>query len=396
MKFLLKLAVYAFALAPLPAAAAVTEGQLVPEVGMKLLKDGAVADFPGWEAYRGKVLVVELWGTWCAPCVTGIPHLNDLQKALRGKPIEFISITDESAARVKTFQKKHPMAGTVGVEGGAAIRALGTGRFPQTLIIGKTGTALLYTMPSELTEKGLTQLLDTGSAAGIGRVRLEKNAAKGGKNAKEKEALFEVRIDSVPYDAGGGYGRSPSFASVRTEYSGDLRFMLAKAYEVSASNIHISSALPQEKFSFDMRVPRVSEHLAKPLLQAAVTAAFGVQVRSVKREKPVLLLRYDKAAPQAGLVPAKAGGSVGCGNGFIRAQGASLEDLTGMLEGYYGLSVQDESGLTGSYNMNVEWTPGDKEALAAALKERLAMTLEPETRITQELEVFPAEAGGTD
>ena len=34
--------------------------------------------------YRGKLLILNVWGTWCTPCIREIPQLIDLQKQLKG------------------------------------------------------------------------------------------------------------------------------------------------------------------------------------------------------------------------------------------------------------------------------------------------------------------------
>ncbi|MEZ6093323.1 MAG: TlpA disulfide reductase family protein [Pirellulaceae bacterium] len=45
--------------------------------------------------FDGKYLVVDLWGTWCAPCRAEIPHLNSLQKAFRSKKVQVVGIAIE-------------------------------------------------------------------------------------------------------------------------------------------------------------------------------------------------------------------------------------------------------------------------------------------------------------
>ena len=387
LKLSLCLSMAALSLLPALAPAQVPEGQPAPKVSMKLLKDGVVSDFPGWEAYKGKVVVVELWGTWCPPCVAAIPHMNALQKALQEKPVEFISITEESADTIRKFQTRHPMSGTVGVGGGSAIRLLGAGGFPQTVIISKTGTVLRYTQPEELSEKTLGQLLYTGSSSAIKRILLEKNPRK----TAVKEPLLEVRVDSVPYDSENSYGHTGGDTAVTLNFTGDLRFMLSQAYEISEKNIEISSGLPQQKFSFFMRVPRVSENV---MLTQVIKTAYGAEVRSVSKEKRVLLLQYNKDTPHSGLVPSKSGGSSKWGNGFIHVEGATMEDLLGLFEGVYGMPVVDETGLTGSYKINLEWTPGDKDSLAAIIKDQLGITFAPASRSIDVLKAFPVGDGG--
>jgi len=384
-----KLAVFSVALAlfPLFASAEVPEGQPAPQVGMKLLKDGAVTDFPGWEVYKGKVVVLEMWATWCGSCVSNIRRMNSLQEALRGKPVEFISVTEESADLINKFLKTHPMSGAVAVDGASAIRVLGTGLFPQTVLISTTGTVLRYTQPEEISEKTLLQLLATGSVADIKRVLPDKDDAK----KTEGPPLFEVQITSVPDDAKMSYGRGTSGTQVMVDYNGlALRKLLARVYGVGEAMVDISSGVPQRKFNFVARVPKEAENTAKPLIKEAIKAAYGAEVRSVKKEKQVLLLRYAADSAHKGLLPAPEGGSRSEDPGQLQANGVRLTYLSDVLAKDLDLPVIDETGLAGTYDMDLEWKAGDNASLAAALKERFAMTLIPASRVLDILEVAPA------
>ncbi|WP_316794118.1 TlpA disulfide reductase family protein [Pedobacter frigoris] len=52
--------------------------------------------------FKGKVVVMDIWATWCAPCKAEIPHLKKLEQELHGKDVVFVSIsTDEQKDKDK-------------------------------------------------------------------------------------------------------------------------------------------------------------------------------------------------------------------------------------------------------------------------------------------------------
>ncbi|MDP2828202.1 MAG: TlpA disulfide reductase family protein [Sulfuricellaceae bacterium] len=56
------------------------------------------------EDYRGKVVMVQFWATWCAPCLKEMPSMMRLEKKLAGKPFAILAINmGESEKDVKTF-----------------------------------------------------------------------------------------------------------------------------------------------------------------------------------------------------------------------------------------------------------------------------------------------------
>ena len=56
--------------------------------------------------FKGKVVVMNIWATWCAPCVVEMPTLAKLQKAYASKPVEVVAVSidsAEAAAKAKIF-----------------------------------------------------------------------------------------------------------------------------------------------------------------------------------------------------------------------------------------------------------------------------------------------------
>ena len=64
--------------------------------------------------YRGKVVVINFWATWCDPCREEMPSMQRLQDKLAGKPFAVLAVDyGEGAPRIKDFLQKVPVRFTV-------------------------------------------------------------------------------------------------------------------------------------------------------------------------------------------------------------------------------------------------------------------------------------------
>jgi len=122
---------------PLAAHAEIAVGQTAPVLTGKEL-DGSAFDLA---AFKGKVVLVHFWATWCPPCQVEMPLLDDFYKKYHGQGVELIGISvDRPRARdeVVTFMQKLSFPA-------ALISDLDTNGFgnppilPITYVIDKTG-----------------------------------------------------------------------------------------------------------------------------------------------------------------------------------------------------------------------------------------------------------------
>jgi thiol-disulfide isomerase/thioredoxin len=93
---------------------------------------------------KDKVLVVNFWATWCAPCVKEMPELSTLQTEVAAKNIQLIGIGIDSASNIAEFASKYAISYPLyvaGMNGSELSRQFGNdaGALPFTVLIGKDG-----------------------------------------------------------------------------------------------------------------------------------------------------------------------------------------------------------------------------------------------------------------
>jgi peroxiredoxin len=90
--------------------------------------------------YRGKVVLLEFWATWCPPCKLAIPDLNELHERYKGKDFALLSISvDDSLDTLKPFVEEYGIKFPVLVNDAEVERLYGIINIPATLIIDKEG-----------------------------------------------------------------------------------------------------------------------------------------------------------------------------------------------------------------------------------------------------------------
>jgi thiol-disulfide isomerase/thioredoxin len=95
--------------------------------------------------FGGKVLVVNLWATWCGPCRREVPDYEKVRREFAGKAVEFIGLSTEdpraSYDKVKQFARDFNFGFRLGWADRETARVLMNGRssIPQTLVIAANG-----------------------------------------------------------------------------------------------------------------------------------------------------------------------------------------------------------------------------------------------------------------
>jgi thiol-disulfide isomerase/thioredoxin len=91
------------------------------------------------ESARGKVIFVNVWATWCGPCVAEMPSLQRLHERVRGDDVFFAFVTQEPTDVAKAFLEKHKLTLPVFTMTGELPPAFKRKGIPSTFVVSKRG-----------------------------------------------------------------------------------------------------------------------------------------------------------------------------------------------------------------------------------------------------------------
>jgi thiol-disulfide isomerase/thioredoxin len=114
-------------------------GKPAPECVLAPLGDAP--HFDPAAARTGKVLYVDFWASWCAPCVRAFPFLNGLEREFRDRGLQVVGINvDERAGDAVEFLRRYRASFAVARDsGGACPRAFGVVGMPSSYLIDRRG-----------------------------------------------------------------------------------------------------------------------------------------------------------------------------------------------------------------------------------------------------------------
>ncbi|MFJ6899553.1 TlpA family protein disulfide reductase [Streptomyces hokutonensis] len=137
--------------------------QAAPDLSGKTI-DGKTIDTAD---YKGKVVVVNVWGSWCSPCRAEADNLVQVAKATAGKGVQFVGLNtrDTSTEPAVAFEKKYavPYPSLYDPTGKLMLRfkkgTLNPQAIPSTIVIDRDGKIAARALQA-LSEDKLREMLD--------------------------------------------------------------------------------------------------------------------------------------------------------------------------------------------------------------------------------------------
>lgn len=90
--------------------------------------------------YKGKVVMLEFWASWCAPCRQSVPELKTLNEKYKDRGFSLIAISlDENPKKVREFVEEFDIHYTVVIDNRDVNAAYGVNSIPTTFILDREG-----------------------------------------------------------------------------------------------------------------------------------------------------------------------------------------------------------------------------------------------------------------
>lgn len=330
--------------------------------------------------YRGKLVILDFWATWCSSCIKHIPKLNALQKEIGQKDLQVLLVnsksTRDNGQKAGQFLSKRQNAYNLTsiVEDTVLTELFPHRTIPHYIWINK-GRFLAVTDGEDLTNENVQNALDgkdlqTSYVADIDyniRLPLFENGNGGESPGYVYRSILAPylkglrRTRSTGQEKGGKISRitftnTPIMALYRYAYpflSGiaPTRLLLEVHDPGMFSPDGASSTwMARHCYNYEVQFPPCTYDKAKEIMRADLQRFFGYSVESIEKEVKCLVMKQSGTKKSASVADAEKKHTIT--NGFDVSETGyahhAIEALAYELEKICNVPVIDETGLDGS------------------------------------------------
>lgn len=330
-----------------------------------------------WEGQRGKVVILEFFGTWCPPCVHGLPKINEFVRGLDAEKYSWWLVADQKVEDLETFMRDHEVVPPILIDDhSGTTKALSPGQYPLAVVIGPDGRIAARMHPALLTAERLSEVLD-GERIESPYVPPEIKPdlrwdREAGVDSTSEDALAQVLLQRS-----GAIRARTLVDEERGRLVGDgldLKSLIGLAFDAETRHIELSGI--ESKQRYRVSVKSVDGHIetARAMLQQFLQTSFASEAKVTSfREERVVLERIPGSEVQPAHDESSRQGGTWNDEGVVDMRGVEMSFLAGLVAAQElgapfekGLNL---TGLRGQHRIAFRYERGSQESLASALEQ---------------------------
>lgn len=351
-------------------------GQPAPALSIEKYLNAPEGEPTDLAGFHGRTVVIEFFSISCPNCKAAMPHYNELARAMHGRPVTFISLTNEPEADVRAFLAKTPMSAYVALDPDFSMwRDYTVPGIPLAVVINPNGVIAALVHPNSLTPAAIEDVI-AGRTPAVARTQLLDDPKAPADRVNKAFPLMLVSVKPAPADTPYALWKGVELRA----RGATLADLLGVALHIEPYLLVSDDLLLDAKYDVAISPPEKSEAMVDDLLRDVVEQMVHPRLRKETRTIPVYVLRARpidamNLRPGDDATPSLTGGA-----GKAVATNVTIAQLVKNLSRDLHSLVIDETGLTGGYDFTIEWEPNNTGSLLEALRRQVGFDIRLERR----------------
>ena len=354
-------------------------GKVCPDFSMSVIGANGVEKPIALSELRGKVVILEFWATYCAPCIPYIKHFEKLQFQF-GDAIKVIEISEENRDKVDAFILKRGYKNvSFAMDWGRKLNDMFYHHFiPHTVVIDQDGVVLAFTSPDEIDQEVIGKLINREPVTFTMKHEYQESSYNSSSNVlqnydqpiivnKPKNQSYKIEFSN--YKEGYATEFVKESSSEYKFVNCPLSLIYQILYDQKPSRVILDVNEPakysfenQNSYCLDLSVPdfigKTVQEIALQQLEGLFPLKSKVEVRN---RKVFVLLKSDLQGAMSSVDS----------TGIIQ-KGLTIKDLMNYMESnpqlVNNLPVVNESGLPDTTILDLDWFQNYPDAVENKLR----------------------------
>ncbi|MDI9881894.1 TlpA family protein disulfide reductase [Flectobacillus longus] len=358
-------------------------GKVCPDFGISVITPSGNEKIINLRELRGKVVILEFWATYCAPCIPSLSHFERIKKQY-GNAVEIIAISDENRDKVDAFIAKRNIHNVLfGMDWGHKLNELFFHHFiPHTVVIDKNGVVKAFTAPDEIDAEIVGKLIRNQRVEIVMKQEFQNAIANNNSNntisnrtttvlsnANNTPNINELRISLSPYIE----GKPTEFIKESEKHWVFTNCTLSLIYQIlyNQKDSRVKLEVPDEskyasepnnQYCLTIHIPESIDKSVQEVALNQLAQLFPLKAKFELRSQTVFVLEKADSS-----VVVSSSDSTG-----IIQKGLTIKDLVGYLESnphlVNNLAVLNQTALPDTTLIDLDWFQNYNDAVPNKLK----------------------------